>query len=71
MIVLTVFHDSKPVHLRHDDVKNDNIRFSFFYDITDFFSVVCFTYQGEVFVFFDHTTKYFYHFFVIVCDCYI
>ena len=69
--MITVFHNGKSIHLRHDNIKNNNIRLSFFYDITDFFSVMCLTYQRKILILFNHTTQYFYHFFIIICNCYI
>ena len=50
-------HNGKAVHLRHNDVENHHIRLLIFDYVTDFFSVVCFSDQFKVFIFFDHLTE--------------
>ena len=62
-------HNGKAVHLRHNDVENHNIRLLIFDYVTDFFSVVCFSDQFKVFIFFDHLTEHVCHFRVIISNC--
>ncbi len=64
-------HHRQPVHFRHDNIQYHHVRFLIFYNVTDFFSVVCFSDQFKVFIFFDHLTQHICHFCVIVCNCYI
>ena len=70
-IMTAVLHNCQAVHFRHNNIQHHHIRFLFFDDITDFFSVMCFADQCQILVLFDHPPQYFYHLLVIICYCYI
>ena len=64
-------HYCQSVHFRHNDIQNNNIWFLFTNNITDFFSVMCFSNQFKVFIFLYDLTKYFHHSLIIIRNCHI
>ena len=71
IVVMDPLHDRKAIYLWHNNIQHHHIRFLFLNNAAYFFPVMCFSDQLQVFILFDHSTKYFYHFFVIICNCHI